>query len=73
VQPGTVVAPTPGQHKGSRHEMAVLEVQEILDLFSDAYCNKHLVFQVIELLVVRLMPEIAEKTTAELLAEKLDA
>ncbi|KAK7965034.1 hypothetical protein PG988_010038 [Apiospora saccharicola] len=33
----------------------------ILDVFSDAYCNKHLMYGVLELILVRLMPELAER------------
>ncbi|KAK3692735.1 PXA domain-containing protein [Podospora appendiculata] len=43
----------------------------ILDLFSDAYCNKHLVYSIIELVLVRLMPELAEKGVVGLWAERL--
>ena len=46
-------------------------VEEMLDVFGDAYCNKHLVFGIIELLVVRLMPEMAAKHAGELLGEKI--
>jgi hypothetical protein len=42
-----------------------------LDLLGDPYCNKHLVFAVLELLVVRLVPELSERAVAELLAERI--
>jgi hypothetical protein len=38
------------------------DVEGILDLFSDAYINKHLIVSAVELIVVRLFPEIAENT-----------
>ncbi|TDZ24022.1 hypothetical protein Cob_v002899 [Colletotrichum orbiculare MAFF 240422] len=44
----------------------------ILDLFSDEYCNKHLIYGMLELVLVRLFPELAEKGTAELLQERLN-
>jgi len=50
----------------------VAEVEELLDLFQDSYCNKHLVYAIVDLLVVRLMPEMAEKGVSELLEERLD-
>ena len=45
--------------------------QSILDVFSDAYCNKHLVYAALELILVRLLPELAEKGALELLAERV--
>ncbi|KAI1212974.1 PXA domain-containing protein [Annulohypoxylon truncatum] len=43
----------------------------ILDVFSDPYCNKHLVYGILELILVRLMPELAEKGVIELWEERL--
>jgi hypothetical protein len=42
-----------------------------LDLLGDGYLNRHLVFGILELLVVRIMPEITEKGVGEMLDEKL--
>ncbi|RYP02632.1 hypothetical protein DL765_010714 [Monosporascus sp. GIB2] len=44
----------------------------IIDVFSDAYCNKHLMYGILELILVRLMPELAEKGVIELLEERLN-
>ena len=43
----------------------------ILDVFGDAYCNKHLVYGMLELILVRLLPEMTEKGVLELLAERV--
>jgi radical SAM superfamily enzyme YgiQ (UPF0313 family) len=43
----------------------------ILDVFSDAYCNKHLVYGMLELILVRLLPELTEKGVLELWAERI--
>lgn len=43
----------------------------ILDVFSDPYCNKHLMYGVLELVLVRLVPELAEKGVVELWEERL--
>jgi hypothetical protein len=43
----------------------------IVDLFSDAYYNKHLIYSVLELVLVRLMPELAERRVGELWEERL--
>lgn len=44
---------------------------DILDVFSDAYCNKHLMYGALELILVRLIPELAEKGVMELWEERL--
>lgn len=43
----------------------------IVDVFGDAYCNKHLIYSILELVLVRLMPELAEKGVIELWEERL--
>ncbi|KAI1414652.1 PXA domain-containing protein [Hypoxylon sp. FL1857] len=43
----------------------------MLDVFSDPYCNKHLAYGILELILVRLMPELAEKGVIELWEERL--
>ncbi|KAJ8124496.1 hypothetical protein O1611_g9144 [Lasiodiplodia mahajangana] len=44
---------------------------DIVDIFSDAYCNKHLIYGILELVLVRLVPELAEKGVGELWEERL--
>lgn len=44
---------------------------DILDVFSDAYCNKHVMYGALELILVRLIPELAEKGVMELWEERL--
>jgi hypothetical protein len=46
------------------------QVEDILDVFGDVYCNKHLVYNILELVVVRLVPELGESTPSELLSER---
>ncbi|KAI3336935.1 hypothetical protein HD806DRAFT_22928 [Xylariaceae sp. AK1471] len=43
----------------------------IVDIFSDAYYNKHLIYGVLELVLVRLIPELAERGVSELWKERL--
>ena len=38
--------------------------------FDDVYLNKHLVYAMIELILIRLIPELAEETITELLADR---
>ena len=56
---------------GSGAERSIKEVEEVLDTFGDSYCNKHLLYGVVELILVRLMPELAEKRIEDLLSERL--
>jgi hypothetical protein len=56
---------------GAGPERSTREVEEVLDTFGDSYCNKHLLYGVVELILVRLMPELAEKGVEDLLSERL--
>ena len=56
---------------GASIEHRVEEVEEVLNIFDDSYCNKHLLYGFVELIVVRLLPEMAEKGVAELLEDRL--
>lgn len=47
------------------------QLEEVLELFGDEYCNKHLMYGVLELVLVRLMPELSEKRVEELMTERL--
>ena len=53
-------------------EKQILEVEEILDVFGDSYLNAHLLYAAVDLIVVRLFPEMAEKPVTQLRAERLD-
>lgn len=56
-----------GRGKARRIE----EVEQVLDCFGDSYCNRHLLYGIVELILVRLMPELAEKWVMELSDERL--
>jgi hypothetical protein len=43
---------------------------EILDPFTDTYCNKHLAYAIIEAIVVRLVPEVSRHSVTELMGER---
>ncbi|KAL8840108.1 MAG: hypothetical protein Q9170_001455 [Blastenia crenularia] len=43
------------------------EVESELDVWSDAYLNKHLAYQILEMVVVRVLPEMGEKGVKELM------
>lgn len=43
---------------------------DMLDLFSDPYLNRHLIYAALELVLVRLLPELAEETWSDLMKER---
>ncbi|KAJ6005533.1 hypothetical protein N7451_003477 [Penicillium sp. IBT 35674x] len=43
---------------------------DLLDPFSDEYCNKHLVYSIIETILARIIPELAEHSVADLMEER---
>jgi hypothetical protein len=47
------------------------EVEQLLMVLSDEYCNKHLMYSILELVLVRLMPELSEKGETDLWEERL--
>ncbi|MCJ1389525.1 hypothetical protein MMC18_002382 [Xylographa bjoerkii] len=52
-------------------EMMLADLETVLDVFGDVYMNKHLVFGVVELCVVRLMPEVGQMGVRELMEARL--
>ena len=47
------------------------EVADILEVLGDAYMNKHLVFGIVELVVVRVFPEVGARGVEGLMKERL--
>jgi hypothetical protein len=54
----------------SKEEMLKEVEEDILDCIADENMNKHLIYGILELIVVRLVSEMADKTPSELLAER---
>jgi len=46
-------------------------VEAWLDVLGDAYLNRHLVFAVLELCLVRVLPELADRGPKSMLEERL--
>ena len=42
-----------------------------LDIWGDGYLNKHLGYRMLELVIVRVLPEVGVKTVRELLRERI--
>ncbi|KAF4121224.1 hypothetical protein GMORB2_2186 [Geosmithia morbida] len=47
------------------------EMDGLLDVLSDEYCNKHLLYGILELILVRLIPELSDKSVQDLLDDRL--
>lgn len=46
------------------------QVEEMLSCLDDNYLNKHLIYQIIELVILRLIPELGSQGVQELLEER---
>ncbi|KAF1958288.1 hypothetical protein CC80DRAFT_408954 [Byssothecium circinans] len=53
------------------HVEQLRQVEESLDCLDDAYLNKHLIFGIVELIVLRLVPELGERGVQELMEDRL--
>lgn len=53
-------------------DLSLLEAIEtdLLDLLADEYCNKHLVYSIIETVLARLLPELAERSVEDLMEDR---
>lgn len=61
------------EHGAEEDEDTVLVAaieNELLDLLEDEYCNKHIVYSIIETVLVRLVPELGERSVGELLEDR---
>ncbi|KAG6036884.1 hypothetical protein E4U41_005452 [Claviceps citrina] len=56
---------------GGQEEAILDELESLLDVLGDGYCNKHLMYSILELILVRLMPELQDSGVEELLQERL--
>ena len=54
------------------HEKQIRQIEDTLSSLDDPYLNKHLVFQIVELIVLRLFPELGERGVKELLEERIN-
>jgi hypothetical protein len=53
-------------------ELYFLEAIEtdLLDLLADEYCNKHLVYSIIETVLARVLPELTERSVEDLMEDR---
>lgn len=50
---------------GLDEEGRVKEIERELDVWGDSYLNKHLLYAMVELVIVRILPEVAERGVRE--------
>ncbi|KAM0447129.1 hypothetical protein ACHAQK_000676 [Fusarium lateritium] len=62
---------TKAEGESSDDEDLVDEMERLLLVLDDEYCNKHLMYSILELVLARLMPELTEKGVTELWEERL--
>ncbi|OQE47422.1 hypothetical protein PENCOP_c001G08897 [Penicillium coprophilum] len=51
------------------HLLDIIE-RDFLDLFADDYCNKHLIWSIIETVLAKVLPEMAERSVEDLLEDR---
>ncbi|CAI7598446.1 unnamed protein product [Penicillium glandicola] len=61
--------PSAGIDREDLHLLETIE-SDFLDLFADEYCNKHLVWSIIETVLVKVLPEMAERSVEDLLEDR---
>ncbi|CAG8044102.1 unnamed protein product [Penicillium olsonii] len=49
--------------------MEIIET-DLLDVFADEYCNKHLVYSILEVVLAKVLPEMTENTVEDLMADR---
>lgn len=60
-----------GKELDPSREHMLAEVEEVLETFGDSYMNKSLIFGIVELCIVRLLPELGEMSVRELMETRL--
>ena len=45
-------------------------IADVLSCLDDSYLNKHLIFQIVELTIVRLVPELGERGVRDIMEER---
>lgn len=58
-----------GQNEEEAFLLAAIE-HEFLDFLADEYCNKHLVYAILERVLARLLPELTERSVGELMEDR---
>ena len=56
---------------GTEEESALRIIEtDLLDILSDEYCNRHLIFSLLETVLARIMPELGQRSVYELMEDR---
>lgn len=69
ISPFTSKDSSKGSTAGTEDLLEAIE-SDLLDPFSDAYCNKHLIYAAVELMLIKLIPELSEQSVTSLMEER---
>ncbi|KAL4779685.1 PXA domain-containing protein [Aspergillus varians] len=61
---------TGSDHYAEEEPLASAIENDILDLFADEYCNKHLIYSIIETVLAKILPELSDRSIAELMEDR---
>ena len=59
------------KYSSRREKHAQQEMEHLLNVFSDPYMNRHLVFAIVDLFVLAIFPELSDRTVGDMLDERL--
>lgn len=57
--------------RDEEEEAVLREIEEELEVWGDGYLNRHVAYAVLELVVVRLLPEMGERGVQSLMETRL--
>lgn len=68
--PASTTKSTSRESTADTEELLEAIENDLLEPFSDAYCNKHLIYAIVELVLIKLIPELSEQTVSSLMEER---
>lgn len=68
--PSTLSPSSPNTDRDEEEFLLSIIENEFLDLLEDEYCNKHLVYSILETVLGRLLPELGERSIGALLEDR---
>ncbi|KAB8260622.1 PXA domain-containing protein [Aspergillus pseudonomiae] len=70
-EPVCALSPDPLSDDDLEESLLLVAIEnDLLDLFADEYCNKHLIYSIIETVLARLLPELSERSLTELMEDR---
>jgi hypothetical protein len=53
-----------------KRDTQLSHIEEVLSSLEDSYLNKHLIFQIVELIILRLVPELGMRGVRDLMEDR---